>query len=45
MKPWKVIFTDAALADVDAILETTLESFGTGRRSPAKLRAAPFLKP
>lgn len=29
MKPWKVIFTDAALADLDTILETTLESFGT----------------
>ena len=29
MKPWKVILTDAALADLDAILETTLEEFGT----------------
>ncbi|MFN2361994.1 MAG: type II toxin-antitoxin system RelE/ParE family toxin [Marinobacter sp.] len=28
MKPWKVILTDAALADLDAILETTLEEFG-----------------
>ena len=29
MKPWKVILTDAALADLDDILETTLEEFGT----------------
>ncbi|MET4028401.1 toxin ParE1/3/4 [Marinobacter sp. MBR-99] len=29
MKPWKVILTDTALADLDAILETTLEEFGT----------------
>jgi toxin ParE1/3/4 len=29
MKPWKAIFTDAALADLDDILETTLEEFGT----------------
>ncbi len=29
MKPWKVILTDTALADLDAILETTLGSFGT----------------
>ncbi|KXO06322.1 type II toxin-antitoxin system RelE/ParE family toxin [Marinobacter excellens] len=29
MKPWKVILTDAALTDLDAILETTLEEFGT----------------
>lgn len=29
MKPWKVIITDSALADLDNILETTLEEFGT----------------
>lgn len=29
MKPWKVILTDSALADLDNILETTLEEFGT----------------
>lgn len=29
MKPWKVILTDTALADLDRILETTLEEFGT----------------
>ena len=29
MKPWKVILTDTALADLDHILETTLEEFGT----------------
>jgi len=29
MKLWKVILTDAALADLDYILETTLEEFGT----------------
>ena len=29
MKPWKVILTDAALTDLDDILETTLEEFGT----------------
>ena len=29
MKPWKVILTDTALADLDAIFETTLEEFGT----------------
>jgi toxin ParE1/3/4 len=28
MKPWKVILTDSALADLDSILETTLEEFG-----------------
>jgi hypothetical protein len=29
MKPWKVILTDIALADLDHIVETTLEKFGT----------------
>ncbi|WP_051146531.1 type II toxin-antitoxin system RelE/ParE family toxin [Marinobacter daepoensis] len=29
MKPWKVTLTDAALADLDDILESTLEEFGT----------------
>lgn len=29
MKPWKVIITDSALADLDNILETTVEEFGT----------------
>lgn len=29
MKPWKVILTDAALADLNDILETTLEEFET----------------
>ena len=29
MKPWKVILTDTARADLDRILETTLEEFGT----------------
>ncbi|MBN8238938.1 type II toxin-antitoxin system RelE/ParE family toxin [Marinobacter hydrocarbonoclasticus] len=29
MKPWKVILTDAALADLDDILETTHQEFGT----------------
>ena len=29
MKPWKVTLTDTALADLDDILETTLEEFGT----------------
>lgn len=29
MKSWKVILTDSALADLDNILETTLEEFGT----------------
>lgn len=29
MKPWKVVLTDSALADLDHILETTLEEFGT----------------
>ena len=29
MKPWKVFVTDAALADLDDILETSLEDFGT----------------
>ena len=29
MKPWRVILTDAALTDLDAILKTTLEEFGT----------------
>jgi toxin ParE1/3/4 len=29
MKPWKVILTDTALADLDHILDTTLEEFGT----------------
>ena len=27
--PWKVILTDSALADLDGILDTTLEEFGT----------------
>ena len=29
MKPWKVTLTDTALADLDDILETTIEEFGT----------------
>lgn len=29
MKPWKVILTEAALNDLDDILETTHEEFGT----------------
>lgn len=29
MKPWMVDFTDSALADLDNILENTLEEFGT----------------
>lgn len=31
MKPWKVVLTDSALADLDYILETTLEEFGTNQ--------------
>lgn len=29
MRPWKVTLTDSALADLDNILENTLEQFGT----------------
>ncbi len=29
IKPWKVILTETALADLEDILETTLEEFGT----------------
>lgn len=29
MKPWMVDFTDSALADLDNILENTLDEFGT----------------
>lgn len=29
MAPWKVTLTDAALSDLDGILETTLQEFGT----------------
>lgn len=29
MKPWTVIITETALADLEDILETTLEDFGT----------------
>ena len=28
-KPWKVILTDSALADLDGILDTTHEEYGT----------------
>lgn len=40
MKPWKVTLTDTALADLDDILETTLEEFGTLqlKRIPSKSR-------
>lgn len=29
MAPWKVTLTDTTLSDLDAILETTLQEFGT----------------
>jgi toxin ParE1/3/4 len=42
MKPWKVILTDSALADLDNILETTLDEFGTAqlRRYTSQIQSA-----